>query len=323
MTPRLLLSLPLLALATPALAQHEGHGAPTPPPAAPATPAPATDPHAGHAMPAPTPATDPHAGHAKPAPAAEGTEPPPVGDAPAPPPPTDHAAERFFSPQAMAAARAQLSVEHGGSTAWKVMLSQAEVRPRDGDDAWGWEGEAWYGGDRNRLVLKTSGEGTVGGDLESAELQALWSRPIGPYFDVQAGIRHDFEPGPSRTYAVFGVEGLAPYWFELEAAAFVSNKGDVSARFEAAYDLRLTQKLILEPSAELELAAQSVPELEIGSGLTSGELGLRLRYEFKPEFAPYIGVMHERKFGGTADFARAHGEKTEETMFVLGLRAWF
>lgn len=303
MSARLILVLPLLALATPALAQHEGHGNHQP------TPAPA--------------AADPHAGHDMSAPQAEGNEPPPVGDAPAPPQPVDHAAERFYTPEQMAAARAQLSVEHGGSTAWKVMLSQAEIRPRDGDDGYGWEAEAWFGGDINRLFLKSSGEGTVGGDLESAEVQVLWSRAIGPYFDLQAGLRHDFQPGPSRTYAVFGFEGLAPYWFELEGAAFVSDKGDVSARFEAAYDLRLTQKLILEPSAELELAAQSVPELGIGSGLSSGELGLRLRYEFKPEFAPYIGVMHERKFGDTADYARSDGEHVEETLFVLGLRAWF
>ena len=318
MSARLFVALPLIALATPALAQHEGHGdhQPTAPAAA--------DPHAGHDMTPkpPAPAADPHAGHVMSAPAA-GAEPPPGGDASAPATPTDHAAERFYAPEAMAAARAQLSVEHGGSRAWKVMLSQAEIRPRDGDDGYGWEGEAWFGGDINRLFLKSSGEGTVGGDLESAEVQALWSRAIGPSFDFQAGLRHDCEPGPTRTYAVVGFEGLAPYWFELEAAAFVSDKGDVSARFEAAYDLRLTQKLILEPSAELELAAQSVPELGVGSGLSSGELGLRLRYEFKPEFAPYIGVMHERKFGDTADYARSDGEHVEETLFVLGLRAWF
>ena len=223
----------------------------------------------------------------------------------------------------MAAARAQLAKEHGGGKAWKIMLSTAEIRPSSDDDAYAWEGEFWYGGDINRLVLKSAGEGEFGGDLHSAEAQVLYSRAIGPYFDFQAGVRHDFEPGPSRTYATVGFEGVAPYWFELEGAAFLSEKGDLSARFEGAYDLRLTQKLILEPRAEVELAAQEVSELGIGTGLTSAELGLRLRYEFRREFGPYVGVSHERKFGDTADQARAAGEDVEDTRFVLGVRAWF
>lgn len=237
--------------------------------------------------------------------------------------PGDHAAERFYDPAQMAAARAQLAREHGGGRAWKVMLSTAEVAPQSGDDAYSWEGEAWYGGDLNRLVLKSEGEGAFGGDLHGAEVQALYSRAIGPYFDLQAGLRHDFEPGPSRTYAVLGFEGLAPYWFELEGAAFLSEKGDLSARLEGAYDLRLTQKLILEPRAELGLSVQDVPELGVGSGLTEAELGLRLRYELRREFGPYLGVVYERKLGETADLARADGEEVEDTRFVLGVRAWF
>ncbi|MBT9473212.1 MAG: copper resistance protein B [Pseudomonadota bacterium] len=318
MSRLMLIGLLPLVLSTPALAQaadpHAGHV--MPPPAAPA------DPHAGHVMPAAPAPADPHAGHdmsamsAAPADEAIGTE-------PAPPVPTDRAAERFYSPQAMAAARAQLALEHGGGTAWKVMLSTAEVRPQSGDDAYAWEGEAWYGGDQHRLVLKSSGEGVFGGDLHSAELQALYSRPIGPYFDWQVGVRHDFEPGPSRTYATLGFEGVAPYWFELEGAAFLSDKGDLSARLEGSYDVRLTQKLVLEPRAELNLAAQKVRELGIGSGVTDAEVGLRLRYEFRREFGPYVGVMHERKFGETADLARAAGEDRDSTTFVVGVRAWF
>lgn len=318
MSRLMLIGLLPLVLSTPALAQaadpHAGHV--MPPPAAPA------DPHAGHVMPAAPAPADPHAGHdmsamsAAPADEAIGTE-------PAPPVPTDRAAERFYSPQAMAAARAQLALEHGGGTAWKVMLSTAEVRPQSGDDAYAWEGEAWYGGDQHRLVLKSSGEGVFGGDLHSAELQALYSRPIGPYFDWQVGVRHDFEPGPSRTYATLGFEGVAPYWFELEGAAFLSDKGDLSARLEGSYDVRLTQKLVLEPRAELSLAAQKVRELGIGSGVTDAEVGLRLRYEFRREFGPYVGVMHERKFGETADLARAAGEDRDSTTFVVGVRAWF
>ena len=316
MSRQLLIALAPLALATPAAAQHEHHA---PPAAAPAVdphaghamPPTAADPHAGHEMPAP-PAADPHSGHVMPAPANV----PPAGNAPAPPVPGDYAAERYFDREAMAAARAQLAKEHGGGKAWKIMLSTAEIRPSSDDDAYAWEGEFWYGGDINRLVLKSAGEGEFCGDLHSAEAQVLYSRAIGPYFDFQAGVRHDFEPGPSRTYATVGFEGVAPYWFEFEGAAFLSEKGDLSARFEGAYDLRLTQKLILEPRAEVELAAQEVSELGIGTGLTSAELGLRLRYEFRREFGPYIGVSHERKFGDTADQARAAGEDVEDTRFV-------
>lgn len=328
MSRLMLIGLLPLVLSTPAMAQmdHSQHGAPAADPHAghvmQAPEAPAADPHAGHVMPAAPAPADPHAGHdmsamsAAPADTTIGTE-------PAPPVPTDRAAERFYSPQAMAAARAQLALEHGGGTAWKVMLSTAEVRPQSGDDAYAWEGEAWYGGDQHRLVLKSSGEGAFGGDLHSAELQALYSRPIGPYFDWQVGVRHDFEPGPSRTYATLGFEGVAPYWFELEGAAFLSDKGDLSARLEGSYDFRLTQKLVLEPRAELSLAAQKVRELGIGSGVTDAEVGLRLRYEFRREFGPYVGVMHERKFGETADLARAAGEDRDSTTFVVGVRAWF
>lgn len=310
MSRRFLIVLAPLALATPAVAQ-EGHAHHAPPPAASTA-----DPHAGHDM---APAADPHAGHVMASPA----QAQPAGDAPPPPVATDHAAERYYSGEAMAAARAQLAEEHGGGKAWKVMLSTAEVRPSSDDDAYAWQGEFWYGGDVNRLVLKSAGEGELGGDLHSAEAQVLYSRAIGPYFDLQAGVRHDFEPGPSRTYATLGFEGVAPYWFEVEGAAFLSEKGDLSARLEGAYDLRLTQRLILEPRAEVELAAQDVPELGLGSGLTSAELGLRLRYEFRREFGPYVGISHERKFGDTADLARAAGEDVEDTRFVLGVRAWF
>lgn len=318
---RALLIAASMTLATPALAQmdHSQHGAP-----------PAADPHAGHDMSDMAPPADPHAGHQMPAavdPHA-GHDMSKMGEAavpsePAPPAPTDHAAERFYSPEAMAAARAQLAREHGGEPAWKVMLSTAEVRPTSGDDAYAWEGEAWYGGDIHRLVVKSEGEGVFGGDLHEAELQGLYSRAIGPYFDLQAGVRHDFKPGPSRTYATIGFEGLAPYWFELEGAAFLSEKGDLSARLEGSYDLRLTQKLILEPRAEVNLSAQDVRELGLGSGVTDAELGLRLRYEIAREFAPYVGVVHTRKFGDTADLARASGEDARETSLVVGIRAWF
>lgn len=240
-----------------------------------------------------------------------------------PPPPTDHAAERIYSPAAMAAARAVLAGEHGGASVWKVMLNTAEARLHDGRDGYAWRGEVWIGGDINRFVVKSEGEGVQGEGAESAEVQALYSRAISPYFDVQAGLRQDFKPHPSRTYASVGLEGLAPYGWEASAAAFLSDHGDLSARLEGSYDFRLTQNLILQPRAEINLAASNVDELGVGSGMSDAELGLRLRYHLAREFAPYVGVVHLRKFGRTADLARAAAEDPSETSLVLGVRAWF
>ncbi|MDZ4370117.1 MAG: copper resistance protein B [Phenylobacterium sp.] len=282
----------------------------------------APDPHAGHTMPSAVAPADPHAGHQMPAPAPTGAD-LPVGDAPPPPPPGVAAADALFGATEMDAARKVLRREHGGARLSKTMVDLFEVRPNSGPDAYAWEGEFRYGGDIDRLVLKSEGEGEFGHGLEEAEVQALYSRAVGPYFDLQAGVRQDFQPRPRRTYATVGFEGLAPYWFEVEGALFLSNKGDLLARLEGAYDLRLTQRLILEPRAEVNLAAQDVPAVGIGSGLSDAEIGLRLRYEIKREFAPYIGVNYERKFGDTADFARAVGEDVEDVRLVVGLRAWF
>ena len=194
---------------------------------------------------------------------------------------------------------------------------------RKGSDGFRWDGEAWLGGDINRLVLKSEGGGAFSSGVDSAEIQALYSRAIGPYWNVQAGVRHDFQPNPSRTYATIGIEGLAPYWFEVEGALFLSDKGDVLARAEGYYDQRITQRLILQPRVELNFSAQDVPENRIGSGLSNAELGLRLRYEIRREFAPYVGISYERKVGDTARYARADGEGVGGTSFVLGVRAWF
>ncbi len=322
--------------AMPAADPHAGHAMPAAPSAdphaghvMPASPS-APDPHAGHTMPAAPSAADPHAGHAMPA--APPSDPHaghvmtgetlPVGDAPAPPSAQDHLADGLFGGAAMERARAVLRQEHGGMALSRTMIERLELRPGDGRDVYAWEADFRYGGDINRLVVKTEGEG-VRGDLEAAELQVVYSRAIGPYFDLQAGVRQDFKPTPRRTYATLGFEGLAPYWFELEGALFLSNTGALSARLEASYDLRLTQRLILEPRGELSFAAQDTPALEVGSGLSSAELGLRLRYEIWREVAPYVGVNYERRFGRTADFARAHGEEVSDTRFVIGLRAWF
>lgn len=305
--------LPLL-WAGPALAQHEGHAGHTAPAAAPPPAAAPADPHAGHdmsAMPGMTPAPSPEA-------EAE----PEIPDVPPPPPPGDHLADRFFDPASMAAARRQLRLEHGGAATSQVMANLLEYRSGSGEEGYHWEGEAWFGGDLHRLVLKTEGEGARGEGVTDAEVQALYSRPIGPYFDLQAGVRRDIEPR-ARTYGALGVEGLAPYWFEVEAAVFLSTEGDILGRVGSSYDLRLTQKLTLQPRVELNWAAQDIAETHTGSGISDAEFGLRLRYEIRREFAPYIGVSHERKFGRSADFARAAGEDVKATSFVVGLRAWF
>lgn len=247
-----------------------------------------------------------------------------VGDESAPDPPTDQAADSVFDPEQMEKARAQLRREHGRSMFSKVMLNLGEYRVQDeGDQGYRWEGEARVGGNIHRLALKSEGEGDVGSRLDSAELQALYSRAVTPFFDLQAGIRQDFEPTTRRTWATLGLEGLAPYWFATQVALFVSDHGDVLARLEGAYDVRLFQRVVLQPQLELNVAAQDVPEAEIGAGLSSLELGLRLRYEWRRAFAPYVGFSYDQVFGETADLARAQGDGTSEHGFVVGLRAWF
>ena len=247
----------------------------------------------------------------------------PAGNAAPPPVPTDHAADRVFSPQAMAPARHHLQTMHGDQKFYQVMFNLAEYQVRKGRDGFRWDAEAWYGGDINRLWLKTEGNGVFGRGVEDAEVQALFSRAIDPYWNVQAGIRYDLKPNPSRAYAVFGLEGLAPSFFDVETFLYLSNKGDVLGEIEASYDQRITQRLILQPRIDIDFAAQDVPENGIGSGLSSAQLGARLRYDIRREFAPYVGVEYERAFGDTADFRRAEGEDAAGWNFVLGVRTWF
>jgi len=224
----------------------------------------------------------------------------------------------------MAEARAGLRKEHGGLATGMLLGERFEYGADDGDDFLLWDFQGWFGGDIKRLWIKTEGEyGMEPGRLEEGEIQALYSRAISPYFDLQAGVRHDFEPGPGRSYAVLGVQGLAPYWFELDAALFVSEEGDLTARVEAEYEILFTQRLIAQPRVELEVSAQEVSELGFGSGLSTVDFGLRLRYEIRREFAPYIGVSWTELVGGTADFARAAGEAKSSRSFVVGLRFWY
>ncbi len=245
-----------------------------------------------------------------------------AGNSPAPPIPADHAADIVYDAGAMAMSRHHLD-SHGGQKFAKVMFNLAEYQAHKGRGGYQWDGEAWYGGDIDKLWLKSEGEGTVGGPLERAELQALYSHAIGPYFNLQGGARYDFRPNPSRAYAVLAVEGLAPYWFDVEGSLFLSNKGELMARAEGTYDQRITQRLILQPRVELNFAAQSSREIGVGSGFSDAEIGLRLRYAFAREFAPYVGVQYKRSFGDTAKYLREEGEDPSVLSLVGGIRFWF
>ncbi|WP_339873709.1 copper resistance protein B [uncultured Brevundimonas sp.] len=349
--------------ATPPAARPAPAPRPVPRPAT-AAPAPAPDPHAGHAMPAEAAAVDPHAGHAMPGepqvadPHAghdmatmtpEAADPhaghdmggmamppdvPTSADTPGRPPedpvpaaalgaPT-HAADLIFGAEAMAESRRTLIAENGDIRTTVVIIDRLEAHVADGEAAWLWDVQGWTGGDINRFWWKSEGEGDVSDGLEAAEIQALYSRAVTPFWDVQAGVRHDIRPdGEDTTHLVFGLQGLAPHWWEVDAAAFLSTEGDLTARVEAEYDQRLTQRLILQPRFEIDLAARDIPELGIGAGLGTIEAGLRLRYEIRRELAPYIGVEWTRRLGATGDFARARGEDVDAVRAVLGLKAWF
>ena len=308
----------------------------------PAAPA-AADPHAGHdmsTMPAqPTsPTADPMAGHdmssmpgaelparqdmgAMPNAAPSGTD-LPAGTAPPPSIPTDHAADVVYG-SAMQMGRHHLKEGHGGQKLSQIMFNLAEAQFRNGRDGFEWDGEGWYGGDINRLWIKSEGDGAFGRSIERAEVQALYSRAVGPYFNLQGGVRYDFRPNPSRTYAVVGFEGLAPNFFEVEGALFLSNKGELMARVEGYYDQRITQRLILQPRAEVNFAAQSTREIGVGSGLSDAEIGLRLRYDIRREFAPYVGVQYRQAFGQTRRYLRDEGEDAGGWSLLTGVRVWF
>ncbi len=332
----------LLGASAPALAQHEGHKMPMPtkpaakpkaapaakpkakPPvvkAAPAKPAPVDHDAMNHADMDHGKAQNDLMDHGSMDHSAHQPEPPQISV-----PNTEtgpiRAADAIWGREAMQPARDALYDEHGNMQIFWFQGDRLEYRAREGQDGYLWDVQGYYGGDIHKFWFKSEGEGSFGQPIESAEIQALYSRAIAPFFDLQAGVRQDLT-GPERTHAVVGIQGLAPYMFEVDAAAFLSNKGDLTARIEAEYDQRITQRLILQPRAEVNLSAQDIPELGIGSGIDNLELGLRLRYEIVPEFGPYIGIEQEWKLGGSRDFARAAGEDPSVTNYVVGVRFWF
>jgi copper resistance protein B len=204
-----------------------------------------------------------------------------------------------------------------------LAADRLEWRGRGGDAAWLLDAEGWVGRDTAKLWVKLEGEAVTGEGVEEARAQVLYSRPLSRFWDVQAGLRRDQRPLAPRTHAVLGVQGLAPYRFEVDAAVFLSDGGDLTARAEAEYDLLLTQRLVAQPRLEANAAAREVDDLGLGAGLNDVQVGFRLRYEVIPEVAPYVGVTYARRTGATAARSAAAGAEVASTALVAGVRLWY
>ncbi|MEA5667825.1 copper resistance protein B [Stenotrophomonas sp. MH1] len=338
-------SLLFLALAAsgPALAQdpHAGHGTTTSPAADPhaghAPPkanadahaghvmpaAPKDDPHAGHVMPQP-PAQDPHAGHdmsamdhdahAGHAMPAKATSAPPREPIPVPTAEDHAAAFPVLKPHAM---------EHAPAFNSLVVFDHLEGWDNDQGSGQSWGINAWFGNDIDRLWVRSEGSRSDG-KLGDWSVDALYGRSISPWWDAVAGVRHDNgRQIPDLTRAAIGFQGMSPYKFEVSAMAYLGGTRKAELAVEAEYDVLLTNRLILQPVIEASIAADDDPRRGVGSGLGHVEAGLRLRYEITRRFAPYVGFVHERKFGRTADIHRDAGEGTRESRWVAGIRFWF
>jgi len=211
---------------------------------------------------------------------------------------------------------------HGPSLNSFLLVDQLEWQDAERGASLAWELEGWVGGDRDRLWLRSEGQRTRG-VTEHAELQALWGHAISPWWDLVGGVRQDFKPGAPQTWAALGVQGMALYNFESQVTAYLGEGGQAALRLKGDYDLLLTQRLILQPSAEVNLYSRNDRQRDQGAGLADSELGLRLRYELRREFAPYIGVTWSRSYGRSADYAREADEPEHQPRLVLGLRLWF
>ncbi|MDR6840695.1 copper resistance protein B [Pseudoxanthomonas sacheonensis] len=303
----------------------------------PATPSASTDPHAGHggmttSAPKGEAASAQQVDHA-----AMGHDMPTSS---APPVPMDHSAmdhgaespaptqPRTPIPAVTDADRAAAAPPSGGHPAHDnsiqhhVLLDRLEGWDADPGAGTAWAMQGWLGTDLNRLWLRSEGE-RVDGRTESADLEVLYGRSVARWWDVVAGIRHDFNPGGSQDFAAIGVMGLAPYMFEVQATGYIGQSGQTAARLEIEYEMLLTNRLILQPMVEVDFYGRNDERRGIGSGLSSAEAGLRLRYEVTRQFAPYVGIVLERAFGRTGDLRRAEGEDTDDTRVIAGFRIWF
>jgi len=204
-----------------------------------------------------------------------------------------------------------------------AILNQNEGRWNDTETEYRWEGQGWVGTDYDKLWIKSEGTVQSNGTVDDGQDQFLYSRAITTYFDLQGGLRSDIDSRPTRNWAALGIQGLAPYFFDLELTGYASGQGHLAAKLEASYDLLITNRLILQPQIELDLYSKADPARLIGAGFSSIDTGLRLRYEFSRKFAPYLGVVYEGKFGQTASYARRMGESTGDFRFAFGVRLWF
>jgi copper resistance protein B len=221
-----------------------------------------------------------------------------------------------------------------GAPAWKppvldnriythVLFNQLEGRTGGSGSAFRWDAEGWIGTDTNRLWLKSEGflQGTT---MSDGDQEALYDRPIPRmrYFDAQVGVREDVDSGPRRTWGAVGIQGLAPNFFEFSPTFYFRDGGNVAGRLEGSYDLRVTQRLVVQPQAELNFYSKNDPGRGTGSGLSDLDTGIRVRYEISRKFAPYVGFVYAGKYGDTATYARRAGEAVDSPTFVFGIRVW-
>jgi len=210
----------------------------------------------------------------------------------------------------------------------RLLFDHLEYAARAGDDVWRWDVDGWYGGETQRLVFKSEGDHRASGASEGeVELQLLYDRPVSPFWNLQLGVRQDMlygeGPDQERTFAVLGLEGLAPLWIELEPMLFVSDDGDSSLRLEATHELFVTQRIVAQSRLELDTAFSNARGFGVRSGVSELELGLRIRYELRRELAPYLGIHWARKLGNTRDLARDRSEDTRDFSVLFGVRLWY
>ncbi|WP_293134785.1 copper resistance protein B [Moritella sp.] len=203
-----------------------------------------------------------------------------------------------------------------------ITIDELELRHGDGEKSFNWDLQTWTGYDLKKFVIKAKGS-RANGEIEDSEIQFLYSKAIAPYWDLQFGIRHDIKPSPNQTWAVVGVQGLAPYFFETDISFYLSEEGNTALRLASEYEFMLSQRLVLTPSISADIYAKDDAERGIGKGLSEIEVGLRLKYEVTREFAPYIGVNYERSFGKTASLADAANESSKTLQFVAGIQFRF